>query len=475
MSNDKTRSLTILRNYLRFALSQIVYHKALLPSTSFVERTFCGVDLFLIDAVDDNGHITCEKGYRISQWLEKGVFPILEKGYLEGFSILLLSSESSAYFTDGEYRHEIKKHRPQPGKVLERFHFEIEEIHSFQDNAEVSLSKQVLNLHRVLIEQCQKTDRPWKNNCSANEINEQRTSAVLSFAIFYSDKTPLGITPDFFSCSNKNHLFKKNDQNSFLARKRAEKHRDTPQSVESHENCSQLHQASIESSLGGTKCRQLHVNNVKHDPLQDAHLGSFETNAHKVSVTYICDTNPIESKLELQLRQAIKSNPFTQGDETSRDEEMESLNELSNIPSALSSPETKSSKGCTKNIPNVLETKSNIEGNPTEVPKDYKHHNKRTPPSILKNKSYTNSTKSNKKLRISPFTPTPKRNRYFETKIKSLAMSSSSSSAGNTQKQQHSSQCNLSRGYSEDPTLVVSTSGLTSGSYVTPPPGPKIL
>jgi len=78
---NSDQSLTVLRNYLRYAISSIVYHK-LFPASShedrenkidesksqrggkqqhlcFVERDFCGLSgLKYMDAVTDNGDVT---------------------------------------------------------------------------------------------------------------------------------------------------------------------------------------------------------------------------------------------------------------------------------------------------------------------------------------------------------------------------------------------------------------------------------
>jgi len=74
----------LLRNYLRFALSTILYNRQILDSKekegSFAKRNFVGLqNLHWLEAVDDAGNITNDHGYKISQWLEQGVFPEIQK------------------------------------------------------------------------------------------------------------------------------------------------------------------------------------------------------------------------------------------------------------------------------------------------------------------------------------------------------------------------------------------------------------
>ena len=59
---DRKRHLALLRNLLRFTMSCIVSNRKLLPPLAFTSRKFCGLMLNLIDSVDFEGNIKCEKG-----------------------------------------------------------------------------------------------------------------------------------------------------------------------------------------------------------------------------------------------------------------------------------------------------------------------------------------------------------------------------------------------------------------------------
>ena len=58
---DKKRHLALLRNFLRFTISSIVKNKLYPSLTAFTNKKFCGLSLSLIDSVDHEGNIKCEK------------------------------------------------------------------------------------------------------------------------------------------------------------------------------------------------------------------------------------------------------------------------------------------------------------------------------------------------------------------------------------------------------------------------------
>ncbi len=60
------RSATVVKLFLRFAISSICHRRKILPESSFVFRNFCGLEkkLPFIDAVDDEGNITHPEGVK---------------------------------------------------------------------------------------------------------------------------------------------------------------------------------------------------------------------------------------------------------------------------------------------------------------------------------------------------------------------------------------------------------------------------
>lgn len=107
------KSIALIRNYLRVSVSSLVYHRHLLcptvrdddddsvstpPENVFKKRAFCGLKgLHFIDAVDDEGEITSEDGYNISNWLEQGVFPGIENRSVHSFNVVVLSEKADIH------------------------------------------------------------------------------------------------------------------------------------------------------------------------------------------------------------------------------------------------------------------------------------------------------------------------------------------------------------------------------------------
>ena len=63
MKTPEWRSATVVKTFLRFAVSSILYHRQILPLECFEKRDFCGLKrLPFIDCVDDEGNITNSEG-----------------------------------------------------------------------------------------------------------------------------------------------------------------------------------------------------------------------------------------------------------------------------------------------------------------------------------------------------------------------------------------------------------------------------
>lgn len=128
LSSTPESSLSIIRTFLRYAASTIVYHKLSHKNKEeskhqskevmginddsensslkniecmsedqlkrcFINKTFCGLDnLKFMDAVDEYDSIKDDNVFKITKWLEVKVFPFLEKNVLQSVNLLVLST-----------------------------------------------------------------------------------------------------------------------------------------------------------------------------------------------------------------------------------------------------------------------------------------------------------------------------------------------------------------------------------------------
>ena len=189
-STDQTKSISILRHFLRFALSSIVHHRIGGPSNvnassssqsltlsslplppvsstakaCFTEKDYCGIKgLKFMDAVSDDGTIINMDGksvslrsspslsmliqyaililihnvvfvclsvigivYRISQWLEKGIFPALNQ--LHSFKFCILTTKTIATSQSSSSPSSMSSSTTMSAatakRILETFHFQ---------------------------------------------------------------------------------------------------------------------------------------------------------------------------------------------------------------------------------------------------------------------------------------------------------------------------------------------------------------
>ena len=446
MVQDERNSLTLLRNYIRFAVSQISFYKSLLPTSSFTKHQLCGMPLFLIDAVDDNGIITCDKGYRISQWLEKGVFPALDQKFIKDFTVVLIQLNP---FVDQDCYGDVDEESNINTMETYNFHLEpVDTLKTTQTSASTDLSltpyvttipEQIRNLTNSLIKKCKNA------NSHKHDVpdEKQRRGTIITFVMNYTDKAPHDISPDFFSRSKNSNLFgetKENAQNEY-------KH----SSFESpYDNSHLLQVPSKATKEGKAKKRKNRQKRVC--------LGSFSTGFHRLTVSYCHHVTNTETKLGALLKKSVADACPKSFDEHSAISKEIYKTDKSNNVTPMHLPEF--SAASPPKIKCYIETKLN-----NSSMKEDNSCEKRTPTSILKSKKHPNvhSPNVNKKLRISPFTPTPpsvrKKNARFQRKLNSSTSS---------YMQQDRSPSNMSHSYSEDPTLLMTGSALTFSSCVTP-------
>lgn len=68
---------------MRLGVSTVAYARGLFPEDAFVTKTYAGVNLMVLQSVDQSGRVLCEQARQMQQWIEEGAFDALSKGYLQ--------------------------------------------------------------------------------------------------------------------------------------------------------------------------------------------------------------------------------------------------------------------------------------------------------------------------------------------------------------------------------------------------------
>jgi hypothetical protein len=83
---NKTQSVTLIRNFMRLNISQILHHRGSFPESCFTTRQFGDQNVVVLGGESAN-----DPAKTLMGWLEHGVFEALGQGYLEK-AVLCMSS-----------------------------------------------------------------------------------------------------------------------------------------------------------------------------------------------------------------------------------------------------------------------------------------------------------------------------------------------------------------------------------------------
>ena len=97
-------SVTVVKNLVRSSISQICYLRSIFPEDCFAEKKYTnGLHIkALVPAVNRivDGEETCEvgneKAWKLTRWLEEGVFEALEKQYLKKMTFGVFTDDGDA-------------------------------------------------------------------------------------------------------------------------------------------------------------------------------------------------------------------------------------------------------------------------------------------------------------------------------------------------------------------------------------------
>jgi hypothetical protein len=128
--------------------------------------------------------------YNISQWLEKGVFPNIEKQYLSALHFVLLTSPPHLS-SDGKKR---SCHRNRHVELFE-FRFLDQPDNDTSARSIQTLPDQLKTSLTSLLEYC--------NSTSSTPTAEKGDSVLFTFVLEYKNETPKSLKPEYFSKSDE--------------------------------------------------------------------------------------------------------------------------------------------------------------------------------------------------------------------------------------------------------------------------------
>ena len=77
------QATAVIKNCIRLGLSTIAFARSLFPAHAFETRQYAGVQLMVLRAMDETtGEVLDKSGLMLQEWIEKGVFDALQRGYL---------------------------------------------------------------------------------------------------------------------------------------------------------------------------------------------------------------------------------------------------------------------------------------------------------------------------------------------------------------------------------------------------------